>query len=183
MRLCGLGALCVSHPAWLKPFQIDSALAAVNLISMPSTRLNELIPFLQVAVGPVILISGVGLLLLSLTNRFGRAVDRSRQLIREMREASDADRAELARQVAILYRRARLIQISIILGTLSVLMAAVLIITLFLGSLLKIELAVVIVILFVCCMASLIASLIAFIRDIRLSLRALNLEIGREQHG
>ena len=32
---------------------------------MPSTRLSELIPVLQVAVAPVILISGVGLLLLS----------------------------------------------------------------------------------------------------------------------
>ncbi|MGD0613860.1 MAG: DUF2721 domain-containing protein, partial [Verrucomicrobiota bacterium] len=87
---------------------------------MPSTRLSELIPVLQVAVAPVILISGVGLLLLSLTNRFGRAVDRSRQLIREMREAGDDHRGRLAEQVTILYRRARLIQLSIILGTVSV---------------------------------------------------------------
>ena len=42
---------------------------------MPSTPLHELIPVLQVAIGPVILISGVGLLLLTLTNRFGRIID------------------------------------------------------------------------------------------------------------
>ena len=77
---------------------------------MPTTRLNELIPALQVAVAPVILISGVGLLLLSLTNRFGRTVDRSRLLLRDMREASESDRARLASQVKILYRRARLVQ-------------------------------------------------------------------------
>lgn len=59
---------------------------------MPSTQLNDLIPVLQIAIGPVILISGVGLLLLSLTNRFGRAVDRSRQIIRELREAGPDDR-------------------------------------------------------------------------------------------
>ena len=41
---------------------------------------TELIPILQSAVGPVILISGVGLLLLSMTNRFGRVVDRARIL-------------------------------------------------------------------------------------------------------
>jgi hypothetical protein len=44
---------------------------------MYSTPPLELIPVLQVAIGPVILISGVGLLLLTLTNRFGRAVDRA----------------------------------------------------------------------------------------------------------
>ncbi len=32
----------------------------------------DVLPLLQLAVGPVILISGVGLLLLSITNRYGR---------------------------------------------------------------------------------------------------------------
>ena len=145
---------------------------------MPLTRLNELIPVLQVAIGPVILISGIGLLLLSLTNRFGRAVDRSRQLIREMREATDADRLRLAGQVEILYRRAGLIQTSIILDVVSVLLAAILIITLFLGALLKLEVAVFVSWLFMCCLASLIVSLIAFIMEIHLSLKALKLELG-----
>ncbi len=146
---------------------------------MPSTRLNDLIPVLQVAVGPVILISGIGLLLLSLTNRFGRAVDRSRQLIREMREASEADRAGLTGQVEILYRRARLIQLSIIVGTASVLFAAVLIIALFFAALLKLEIAVLVSLLFICCLLCLIVSLVTFIMDIHLSLKALKLELGR----
>ena len=38
-------------------------------------RLTDLVPILQMAIGPVILISGVGLLLLSMTNRLGRAID------------------------------------------------------------------------------------------------------------
>jgi hypothetical protein len=36
---------------------------------------------LRDAIGPVILISGVGLLLLTMTNRLGRAIDRARQKI------------------------------------------------------------------------------------------------------
>src|SRR5690242_7175204 len=92
---------------------------------------QQLIPVLQVAIGPVILISGVGLVLLSLTNRFGRAVDRSRQLGREMRDAGRDERKKLARQVDVLYRRARLIRLAIILSAVSVLLAAVLIIVLF----------------------------------------------------
>ena len=145
---------------------------------MPSNRLSELIPVLQQAVAPVILISGVGLLLLSLTNRFGRAVDRSRQLIRERRELGEADRRQLDDQVNVLYRRARLIQQAIILGASSVLFAAVLIITLFCIAWLKLELAWLIEILFGACLMSLIVSLVLFIFEIHLSLKALKLELG-----
>jgi hypothetical protein len=76
---------------------------------------------LQVAIAPVILISGVGLLLLSLTNRFGRAVDRTRQIHHEMCAAPVADRLRLANQVEVIYRRARLIQFSIVMGALIIL--------------------------------------------------------------
>jgi hypothetical protein len=148
---------------------------------MPTTRLSELIPVLQIAVAPVILISGVGLLLLSLTNRFGRAVDRSRQLMRELREASETDRRRLEEQVANLYQRTKLIQTAIILGVISVLFAAVLIISLFFTALMKLEMAVFISALFICCLGTLIFSLIAFIMDIRLSLKALRLELGRDK--
>jgi hypothetical protein len=47
---------------------------------MPFTSVSQLIPVLQTAIGPVILISGVGLLLLTMTNRLGRVIDRSRIL-------------------------------------------------------------------------------------------------------
>jgi hypothetical protein len=115
---------------------------------------------------------------LTLSNRFGRAVDRSRHLGREMREVNEQERAGLASQIEILYRRARLIRLAIIMATVSVLMASVLIIVLFLTALLKLEVGLWIALLFVCCLAALIISLGAFIRDIQLSLKALKLELG-----
>ena len=151
---------------------------------MPSIPVHELIPVLQMAIGPVILISGVGLLLLTLTNRFGRAVDRSRQLSREMREVGEEEKQKLAGQVAVLYRRARLIRLSITMAAMSVLFAALLIIALFLAVLLKLEMAWVITLLFVVCLGALVVSLGAFIRDIQLSLKALKVELGnQETHG
>lgn len=147
---------------------------------MPAIPVHELIPVLQVAIGPVILISGVGLLLLTLTNRFGRAVDRSRALGREVREVDPAQRQRLANQVEILYLRAQVIRLSIIMAAVSLLLVAVLIIVLFIAALAKMEAGFVIVALFVCCMASLIISIAAFIRDIQLSLHALKLELGRK---
>jgi hypothetical protein len=147
---------------------------------MPSIPVHELIPELQIAIGPVIMISGVGLLLLTLTNRFGRAVDRSRALGREVREVSEAERGRLTKQVDILYRRARVIRLSIIMAGLSLLFVAVLIIVLFVAALAKLEAGSVIALLFIGCLASLIISLLAFIRDIQLSLQALKLELGIE---
>ena len=144
---------------------------------MALAPVKELIPVLQVAIGPVILISGVGLLLLTLTNRYGRTIDRSRQLVRELRELAGADRERLEGQIAILYRRARLIRLSIFLAGISVLLASVLIIVLFLTALLKLEVGLLISLLFIGCMVALSASLVAFIRDLNLSLGALKLEL------
>jgi len=144
---------------------------------MATTPVHELIPVLQVAIGPVILISGVGLLLLTLTNRFGRAVDRSRQLAREMKGVSDGERLRLAKQVEILYRRAGLIRLAIVMATLNVLLASVLIILLFLTALFKIEAGLLIIVIFISGMTALIVALVAFIKEIHLSLQALKLEL------
>ncbi len=161
--------------------RIDSCHVAANFgTGMMTIPLRDLIPVLQVAIGPVILISGVGLLLLTLTNRFGRAIDRSRQIAREMRELPETGRQRLAEQVEILYRRARLIRLSIIMAAVSVLLASVLIIVLFLTALMKLEAGLLIGLLFIGCMVCMIVSLGAFIRDIHLSLIALRLELGRQ---
>lgn len=144
---------------------------------MSATPLHEIIPVLQVAIGPVILISGVGLLLLTMTNRLGRAIDRSRSLVRELREGREHGRQATLAQVAIIYRRARLIRLIIALASLSVLLAAMLIIVLFLTALMKWDYGYIISIIFIACLASLIVSLVVFIYDIHLSLVALKLEL------
>jgi hypothetical protein len=147
---------------------------------MSATPLHEIIPVLQTAIGPVILISGVGLLLLSMTNRLGRAIDRARALVRELRDDREHDRPATLAQVAIIYRRARLIRLSIALASLSVLLAAVLIIVLFLTALMQWDHGFIISLIFIACLGSLIASLVAFIYDIHLSLVALKLELKPE---
>jgi hypothetical protein len=144
---------------------------------MPTSPLNEIVPVLQVAIGPVILISGVGLLLLTMTNRLGRAIDRARLLKAELPHRTDEERAQALAQVDILYRRARVVRLSIILATLSALLASALIITLFVTALLHWERGFLIGMIFIACMTALFASLVAFICDINLSLHALKLEL------
>jgi hypothetical protein len=140
-------------------------------------QINGLVPILQEAIGPVILISGVGLLLLSMTNRLGRVIDRSRLLAEALRKAGPDERARLESQLSILSRRAGLVRRSIILATVSVLLAGVLIIVLFLAALLGLEIAPLIILAFIGCIGSLIGSLVVFIADINLSLAALKLEV------
>jgi hypothetical protein len=144
---------------------------------MPTTSLDQIVPVLQVAIGPVILISGVGLLLLTMTNRLGRAIDRARQLKGELSKRTEQERQQVLAQVAILYRRARMIRLGLTLAALSALLASALIIVLFVMALLRLEHGLLVSLLFIACMISLFASLVAFICDINLSLHALKLEL------
>jgi hypothetical protein len=144
---------------------------------MPLTSLEQLIPQLRDAIGPVILISGVGLLLLTMTNRLGRAIDRARQLKRDLSERTGREREQTLAQVEIIYRRARMIRMSILLAAISVLLASALIITLFVTALLQWQQGTLASLIFIGSMVSLFGSMIAFIWDINLSLHALKLEL------
>lgn len=133
--------------------------------------LPEVISRLQLAVSPVILISGVGLLLLSITNRYGRVIDRVRVLGDALRRA-DQQPPHLRCQLDILMRRAGLLRTSITYGVVSLICASLLIIGLFLFS----DAGLLVTVTFSACMASLILSLAVFMVDINASLRAVKLD-------
>ena len=141
---------------------------------------SGLVPVLQTAVGPVVMISGVGLLLLSMTNRLGRIVDRSRSLARQVREASDEDKGPVQAQLRILGQRARMVRRAIALASFCVLFAAVLVISLFVTALFHVDIPWLVAGLFILSMGSLIASMVEFIRDISMALHATALEVGDE---
>jgi hypothetical protein len=142
-------------------------------------HLADLIPILQISIGPVILISGVGLLIGSMNNRLGRTIDRSRVTIETRNRATDpAVHSRQDEQLAILWRRAQLLRTAITLAAFCVLLVAILIIVVFIGAVLKLEIGFVVITLFVACLTSLIGSLAYFIRDVNMSLHALEMEIG-----
>src|SRR5450432_3251409 len=124
---------------------------------MPISSLEQILPELHDAIGPVILISGVGLLLLTMTNRLGRAIDRARQLKGDLSKRTEHDREQVMAQVAIIYRRAQLIRLSITLAALSALLASGLIIVLFVTALLQCEQGLLVSLIFIACMVSLFA--------------------------
>jgi len=146
-------------------------------------QFTEYTSIVQTAVSPVILISGVGLLILSMTNRFGRVLDRSRQLGNMLRIAPEEERKRVKSQLEILVKRARLLRLAISFATLSALVAAILVIALFFTAFLHVEAVLLNALLFIVCLLSLILSLLAFLQDINMSLAALSLELGlKEDH-
>jgi hypothetical protein len=144
---------------------------------MNTISFDQLVPILQLSIGPVILISGVGLLLLTLTNRFGRLLDRARALNRDQ-AATPAIAAGVRAQIAILHRRSGILRLSITLGAITVLLVPVLILVLFVSALLRLEAGWVVVAIFSLSQLTLIGSMLAFIRDMNLALEAVRLEIG-----
>ncbi|HEX2832158.1 MAG TPA: DUF2721 domain-containing protein [Thermoanaerobaculia bacterium] len=147
---------------------------------MTPPTIAQLLPVLQIAIGPVILISGIGLLLLSMTNRYARTIDRARELSYARHHPDgEKDRDRIEQQIEILWRRSQILRRAIFFGTLSVLWAAILIITLFITELLQVEAGWLLGLIFIACLASLIVSLIDSIRDVNVSLVAVRLEIER----
>lgn len=147
---------------------------------MTGTAMQELVPVLQTAIGPVILISGIGLLLLSMTNRLGRIIDRSRALLAALDAAGEHAALTIGRELEILWKRARYIRLAIILASMTCLGASLLIILLFLSVLIGLDIPLIISAIFIASMCSVSLSLVLFLLDVNLSLAALKVE--QESH-
>jgi hypothetical protein len=146
---------------------------------MAPLTVAQLIQLLQVAVGPVVLTSGIGLLLLSMTNRLGRVVDRARALVRELDGLTVQEQGRLRAQLHVLTRRAGLLRTAIIFSTISILLAVLLVLTLFVTAIFQEQAAWLIGTLFVGTLLALVVSLIAFILDLNQSLVAFKMDLGK----
>jgi Na+/melibiose symporter-like transporter len=134
--------------------------------------LDGLTRVLQASISPVALISGVGLLILSLTNRFGRVTDRLREMVRE-RDQTHEHTESLNTQIRIFHRRARLLRAAIGLATGCVLLASLQILFLFGIAVLDLHMHSVVLLIFALSLVSLIGSLSVFLVDMHLSLKAV----------
>ena len=140
---------------------------------------EKLLPSIQLSITPVILISGLGALMISMTNRMARVVDRSRAMAGQVRTATGAERAALAQQLRIMFARAGIVRRAVTCNALSMFFSGLLVVTIFLGAILGADFAALILCLFTASVAAMIAGLFEFIRDIFLSLNALQLEVER----
>jgi hypothetical protein len=137
---------------------------------------QQFVRFLQSCITPVALISGVGLLLLTITNRLGRTVDRTRQLVTELDKENTSRRSKKENEIKILYKRSRFLRNSIGAMVVSVISSSLIIPVLFFMNLFNIDLRLTGYLLFVISILSILISSVYFFMDVILSLHAIKLE-------
>ena len=140
---------------------------------------ESILPIIQLSITPVILISGLGALCISLTNRMGRIVDRTRNLAGLLRQATGDDRAHVEQQLLIMFRRAKIMRLSMTMVSSSMFISGLLIVIIFVSALTRTDLPMLILGFFAASVACLLAGLGAFIRDLFVSLNALEVEVVR----
>jgi hypothetical protein len=145
---------------------------------------SSFLPVIQLAITPVILLSGVGALMITLTNRMGRIVDRTRKLAEQVHVATENERLHFDDQLAIMWRRAKLVRLAVTLAGLTMLLSCLLVMVIFVDASLHREFGIEMVVIFAASIVCLILSLAAFLRDIWMSLWALRIEVQRARpHG
>ena len=138
-------------------------------------NVQHLIQLLQSSISPIILISGVGLLLLSFTNRLGRVIDRSRFIVNELKDGKD-DIKKI--QIPILYKRGRILRSAITCISFTILFASLMILLLFLGYFTQLNVEIMFISFFIMAIIGLIISIILFMWDVAVSLKALIIQAG-----
>ena len=138
---------------------------------------ESLIKFLQSSISPIVLISGVGLLLLSLSNRLGRTTDKSRVIVKELRSTDTKFKERKLVQLKILYKRSKILRLSIVSISFSILTSSLIIPILLIMNLIDINLKVIGIFLFLLSVLGIIFSAILLFLDVTFSLKALDLEV------
>ena len=142
---------------------------------------DDIIITLQASVAPCLLISGFGFLLLTMTNRLGRASDRIRLLIGQLEDCKEAKKQFVKKQIQIIYDRCRYLRSAIALLVFSIAFIAINVLMLFLSIVFRLNLNITIEIIFASSLICLIISLFMFLLDIRLTLKTLKIEIESHQ--
>ncbi len=143
----------------------------------------SVVQILTASIAPVIVISGVGLLLLGIANRYGRVIDRTRLLVRDLAESEQesARRRHLNDQLRFTNMRARMLRSSMLYASTSVFLVSLTVLSLFAEQLLDLHRDFIALELFALSLISLVVSMYYSIRDITVSLAALDLEVSEHQ--
>ena len=132
---------------------------------------------IQVAIAPVFLLNGLGILLNVFTGRLARVVDRMRNAAREIRANTDPSRfPQLQRELAYQRRRLQIVNAAIALVTLSAFLTCCAILALFMGEVARDAATPLPIGLFAAAVVAVIAALGLFLWEVRVSGKALAAE-------
>ena len=147
-----------------------------DTLAQGAGQLDSVVHFIQLAIAPVFLLTAIGSMLGTMTNRIARIVDRARQLEQRLAVSSEECAAE-HRELRSLAKRARLINMAITFTVLSALLVCVSIGGLFLDAYWQRSLTDLVAWIFGMSLLSLIVGLGMFLRDIYVATATLRIGI------
>lgn len=131
---------------------------------------------IQLAVAPVFLLAGVAATLNVLTSRLSRIVDRARPMEQQLKASTDPrERAELTERLMVMARRARYMNASLTLSTISGFLVAVVVLLLFFRAFLSLDLSIATAVVFVTAIVCLGLALLTFLVEVRIATVALRI--------
>ena len=146
---------------------------------MNAIQVVDIAHAIELALAPVFLFSGVGVLLGVLTNRLARIVDRARKVEENIRQATATDLDAAREQLQVASRRARFMNASITLSTIAALLialvVALVVALIFASTFVPMNLAAYVAVLFVLAMIALVCALLSFLVEVRIAIAALKI--------
>lgn len=143
----------------------------------PSAPVTDVAHVIQLSVAPVFLLTSIGTILSVLSNRLARIVDRARVLRDRLPTVTEAERARLQDEAAMLLRRRRYVHVAITLGTLAALFVSLVIASAFVGALWGVNVAVAEATLFLLALAAFVGALLTFLREVLAAAGGVYLEV------
>ncbi len=130
---------------------------------------------IQLALGPVFLLTGIASILNVLTNRLGRVIDRARRIEAEIAGYDKAARRRAIVELGVLGRRTAAAHWAIGLCTTSALFVCVVVAILFVDNFTPFSANLLVAGLFIVAMILLIAGLILFLMEVQVAMRSVRI--------
>ena len=138
---------------------------------------------IQLSMSPVFMLAGIATLLNVLAGRLSRVIDRSRALEALHPRSSGPERDRHIWELRLLDRRMTIINAALFLAVTSAIMTCMVVALLFIASLVRLHLGTAVALSFILAMALLISALVAFMVEVRVSLRAIRIRPELLEHG
>lgn len=147
-----------------------------STVPLVTSHAANVVSYIQLAVAPVFLLTGVGSMLAVLTSRLARIIDRARAMEDRYRDATDHElRHRLHADLKVLSQRSRLVGRAIAFCTACSLFVSLVIAVLFMQALFDIYLHGLVPVLFIVAMSAFIVGLLLFLREIHIATAALRI--------
>lgn len=129
------------------------------------------------ALAPVTLISGVGLLLVSMSARYCHATSRIRQLLAERKEESEDFHAEIDQSIDLIYKRASLLKTGILTLMISAAFSSLQVLVIVIERLFSLDLSLMKSTMLLASVIFIVISSCIYVSEVQVSVKALGLTV------